>query len=123
MRDEARGELHVHQAHRTAAEGEHQPRAVRRESGTWSSVFSAGRNVVALLQMAVAARLASGDAGTPVRDGVPLPRIGAAGRVRALAARPTNLLVFRSADVHDDVCAHLLSQLQVRLVAGSGSGE
>ena len=53
-------------------------------------------------------------------DGDSHPWSWAARRVRALASRPKNFLVFRSAHVHHDVCADLLPQLQVRLVAGSG---
>ena len=41
-------------------------------------------------------------------------------RVDSLPARSPELLVFRNAHVHDDAAAHLLSQLQAGMVAGSG---
>ena len=52
-----------------------------------------------------------------------LPHTRPARRVGALAARPTIVLVLRSADVHHDAAAHLLSELQVRVLAGPELGD
>jgi hypothetical protein len=45
--------------------------------------------------------------------------LGLIGRVRPLEDESKDLRLFRSTDVHADVCAHLLHELQVRMVAVS----
>ena len=60
----------------------------------------------------MAARRAQGASGTAVILAFVFLVLGIAGRVRALAARPANVLVLRAAHVHDDARAHLLPEFK-----------
>ena len=106
-------------AHQGASDGEHQSRTVRAEAGARRADYSAQVGMWWLYfkwqwlrdvhqthrELQFDARLC-------------LPRARVAGRLRALGTRPTNFLVLRAADVHDDARAHLLPEFQVRVVAG-----
>ena len=79
------------------------------------AVRGADRHVVALLQVAVAARRAlRSSPGSQALLAARLPRARTLRRLGPLPARPTKFLVLRAADVHDDAVPDLLPELQVR---------
>src|SRR5438093_13509773 len=113
--------MYLRHADDEAPQSEHHTRAIWSETRASGSVCGSGRNVVAVLQVAVVPRCAPEPArsASAARDCV--PDVWAARGIRSLAARPKNVLVFRTTDVHDDTGADLLLELQLLLVSESGS--